>query len=367
MPSIRQRPNGQWRARYRDDEGKEHSKHFPRKRDGQDWLDEVATSRRTGTYVDPRTTATTLRTFYAQWAPRQVWATSTRRAMDLALNGCTFVDVPFGKLRRSHAEAWVKTMDATLAPTTIRTRFKNVQAALRAAVRDRELAIDPCAGVTLPRRRRAEHAMRVPSTGYVGATIIAADPWFRTFIALCAFAGLRSGEAAAVQVGDIDFLRRRLHVQRQAQWSTGLVSISPPKHGSERTVDLPDDLATMLAQHISEVGVRGDEGWLFGSTRWTPPAAHVMLHHWIALTDRLGLERYRVHDLRHFYASALIAAGCDVVTVQRAMGHANAATTLGTYSHLWPTAEDRTRAAAADLMRASLGAPADSLRTADAH
>jgi len=40
----------------------------------------------------------------------------------------------------------------------------------------------------------------------------------------------------------------------------------------------------------------------------------------------------------------------DVVTVQRALGHSSATTTLNTYSHLWPTAEDRTRAAAADLM-----------------
>jgi integrase len=59
----------------------------------------------------------------------------------------------------------------------------------------------------------------------------------------------------------------------------------------------------------------------------------------------------RLHDLRHFYASGLIAAGCDVVTVQRALGHASATTTLRTYAHLWPTAEDRTRAATADLMR----------------
>jgi integrase len=46
----------------------------------------------------------------------------------------------------------------------------------------------------------------------------------------------------------------------------------------------------------------------------------------------------------------LIAAGCDVVTVQRAMGHGSAATTLRTYAHLWPSAEDRTRQAAAGLM-----------------
>lgn len=363
MASITRRPNGSWRARYRDDDGREHARHFELKRDAQDWLDEVATSRRTGTWVDPRTATTTLRRFYAEWAPRQVWAPSTRRAMDLALDGCTFADVPFGKLRRSHAEAWVKTMDTTLAPTTIRTRFKNVQSALRAAVRDRELATDPCDGVTLPRRRRAEHAMRIPSPEYVGAAVRAAEPWFATFIALCAFAGLRSGEAAAVQAGDIAWTARKLHVRRQAQWSTGKVSLVPPKHGSERTVDLPNELVTMLSRHVGEVGVRGNEGWLFGSTQWTPPGAHVMLHHWNRLTDRLGLERHRVHDLRHFYASALIAAGCDVVTVQRAMGHANAATTLGTYSHLWPSAEDRTRAAAAELMRTSLGAPADHLRT----
>jgi integrase len=49
-----------------------------------------------------------------------------------------------------------------------------------------------------------------------------------------------------------------------------------------------------------------------------------------------------------------------VVTVQRAQGHASATTTLRTYAHLWPTAEDRIRAAA-DLMRsaASRGNSAD--------
>jgi integrase len=73
-----------------------------------------------------------------------------------------------------------------------------------------------------------------------------------------------------------------------------------------------------------------------------------------------GVSGVRLHDLRHFYASALIAAGCDVVTVQRALGHSSATTTLSTYSHLWPDAEDRTRAAAAAVMRTSCGLFADS-------
>ena len=76
-----------------------------------------------------------------------------------------------------------------------------------------------------------------------------------------------------------------------------------------------------------------------------------------------GLSGIRLHDLRHFYASGLIAAGCDVVTVQRALGHATATTTLNTYSHLWPTAEDRTRKAAEAIMRSAAADIADSVRT----
>ena len=68
-----------------------------------------------------------------------------------------------------------------------------------------------------------------------------------------------------------------------------------------------------------------------------------------------------LHHLRHYYASGLIAAGCDVVTVQRALGHTTASVTLNVYSHLWPTAEDRTRAAASTLAE-TLDA-ADSVRT----
>ena len=65
----------------------------------------------------------------------------------------------------------------------------------------------------------------------------------------------------------------------------------------------------------------------------------------------------------HFYASGLIANGCDVVTVQRALGHSNATTTLSTYSHLWPTAEERVSKAVSALMKSSVENLADSVRT----
>jgi integrase len=56
-------------------------------------------------------------------------------------------------------------------------------------------------------------------------------------------------------------------------------------------------------------------------------------------------EEFSFHDLRHYFASLLIASGADVKTVQARMRHASARTTLDTYSHLWPDADDSTRAA----------------------
>jgi integrase len=89
-------------------------------------------------------------------------------------------------------------------------------------------------------------------------------------------------------------------------------------------------------------------------------------YRWRMTRKAAGLESVNLHDLRHYFASGLIAAGCDVVTVQRALGHASATTTLNTYAHLWPKAEDRTWTAAADLMEAAAPAVGDQMGTKEA-
>ena len=106
-----------------------------------------------------------------------------------------------------------------------------------------------------------------------------AAPEFRAFVGLAAFAGLRLGEAAGVQVGDIDFLRRTLDVRRQVQGATRkTATITRPKYGSERTVPIPTHLVTLLAQHVETIGTQGEERWLFfrGSDRIKVKSAEVV-------------------------------------------------------------------------------------------
>ena len=278
--------------------------------------------------------------------------------MNLAARSVPFANLPLGRIRRSNVEQWVKAMVvADLAAGTIKTRFNNVRSVFRAAVRDRLIPHDPSEGVSIPRQRRREAAMRLPTHEQVGALMQAADPSFKAFIALAAFAGLRLGEAAAIQVGDIDFLRKKLTVARQVQRANqGSVELRPPKCGSERTVFLAPELVELLASHIACNGVEPEPtSWIFRGDGEDPPHQNTIGHRWRRTLKRAGVSGVRLHDLRHYFASGLIAAGCGVVTVQRALGHARATTTLDTYSHLWPSAEDRTRDAAASLMLESAG------------
>lgn len=77
MASLAKRPNGKWRARYRDAAGKQHARHFARKADAQRWLDEVTTSVVTGTYVDPGAGRALFRDYAEQWRHAQVHRPNT--------------------------------------------------------------------------------------------------------------------------------------------------------------------------------------------------------------------------------------------------------------------------------------------------
>ena len=345
-----------YRARYRDETGKEHARHFTRKVDAQSWIDQETAGLVRGDWIDPRHGKITFDEWFTDWSARQVWADGTLEAARQAASSVTFGAVPMRQILRSHVEAWVKQMSTTLAASTTKMRYNYVHMAFRAAVRDKIIREAPSDGVALPKAARAEVTMVIPTPEQVAAArVFCPDPTFVGFIGVCAYAGLRLGEAAGLQVGDVDFLRREINVRRQVQGQTrATAKVVPPKAGSARTVYVSDELVELLSIQASYAW--GDEGWLFGvgGLLNRNSAGHL----WRRTREAVGLEAFRLHDLRHFYASGLIADGCDVVTVQHALGHSMPTITLDTYSHLWPKAEDRTRTAAASLWRS-----ADCVRT----
>ncbi|WP_297725723.1 tyrosine-type recombinase/integrase [Mycobacterium sp.] len=132
--------------------------------------------------------------------------------------------------------------------------------------------------------------------------------------------------------------------------------------GSNQAIPIPRDLALLLSASVktypSEMMVTNG----LGTDRCAP---------WIierAIPDARdsidGLpEGFSFHDLRHYLASPLIASGADIKTVQARMRHTNARTTLDTYGHLWPDADESTRTAIGVVIAERMETTADRLRT----
>lgn len=354
MASIAKRKNGKWLARYRDEAGKEFSRQFDRKIDGQRWLDEVTTSIVTGTYVDPRAGRTTFQEYATDWLAMQPRRPSTLIRYEQALRRNIYPrigDRPLASVRPSHIQALAAELTNRLSPSSARFNVVVASSIFKAAVMDRRLPINPCVGIKLP--EVVKEQIEIITTAQVMEIQMAAPPEWQAIVTLGAGAGLRQGEALGVTQDRINFLKRQLRIDRQAMNLPGeSAHLAPVKtKASNRTVPLPQVVVDGLAAHLAEFPT---EGLIF------PLASRQAFGRmWRGTVKRAGLPGLGFHALRHYYASLLIRHGESVKTVQARLGHASAAETLDTYSHLWPDSDDRTRAAVDDV----LGAAADQLRT----
>lgn len=365
MASIAKRPDGRWRARYRDAAGKERAKHFDRKVDAQRWLDEVTTSMVTGQYVDPKAGRVTFRTFAEEWRKSQVHRPSTVANVETQLRlhaYPTFGETPIASIRPSQIQAWVKGL--TIAPATVAVAHAAVSSIFKAAVRDRVIPSNPCEGTKLPEVHRA--AVVPLRTDQVERLRAAMPERFRAMVILAAGTGMRPSEVTGLTVDRLHMLRREVVVDRQLVTLVGQApGFGPPKtRSSYRTIPLPQVVVDVLAAHLAAYPP-GEHGLVFAlepsvGELGAPITRRDLSRIWRPAADKVGIESGTgMHVLRHYYASLLIRHGESVKTVQARLGHATAAETLDTYAHLWPDSDDRTR----EAVDAVLGAPADSPRT----
>ncbi len=372
MSSVSKRPNGKWRARYRDESGKEHARHFDRKLDAKRWLDEVTASVVTGQYIDPKAGKITLKQYAEAWRQQQVQHRPTTRAYietnlrrhvypylgDRTLVSITPQDIRIWLTRLSIGDLSADPKVRPIAASTISTIHGVLSGIFRCAIRDRRVALNPCEATRLPKPKRT--LIMPPSTETVDKLINAAPQPYRAMVVLGAGSGMRNGEILGLTRDRIDFLRRTVTVDRQLVSVSGQEPfLAPPKTtASVRVIPLPQVVVDALSVHVSDFGI-GEQDYMF--TFNAKPISRSGFGHSIWRPLVLGAETpgLRFHDLRHFYASLLIRYGESIKTVQARLGHANASETLDTYSHLWPDADDRTR----EAVEQALGLRADQLRT----
>jgi integrase len=307
-----------------------------------------------GDYVDPREGRVTLRAYAASWRQTLVARPATLSIVDNALDRHILPglgDRAVSSLRRSDVQGLVKGVSEVLAPRSTRNIYDTLSRVMAAAVHDRVVAHSPCVKIALP---PVEDAEVVPPSAVTVAALAGAVPGrYRALVVLLAGSGLRIGEALGLEVGDVDFLRRVVRVERQRRQDGTLGPTKTAK--STRAVPLGQVVVDELARHLA---AHPSDGPLFADELGRPLTYRTWKRVWRVATTEAGVD-VDTHDLRHFTASALISGGASVKQVQTVLGHSSAAITLRVYAHLWPGDDDRTRS----VMDNALARLADQVRT----
>ena len=197
------------------------------------------------------------------------------------------------------------------APATIARKLSAVRAFLRftlgpARVPDRSLA--PRRGLRLPDAPKASEIEALLDAVQGDEPLALRN---RALLELCYSAGLRSAEAVALDLADVDFDREALHVRG--------------KGGKERIVPLGEEASHVLARYLTggrPALARGANDAVFLSVRGRR-------------LDTSTLRRLvpHPHRLRHSFATHLLEGGADLRTIQELLGHSSLSTTQ-VYSHV---------------------------------
>lgn len=353
--SLKKTARGRWQATIRGADRREHARTFDTKAQADGWLHEQLAAKNRGQWIDPSAGQETFTEYAERWRANQVHRPSTQQQVESYLRLHVYPRIghrPLASFRNSDIQSFVKALAAgdanhkPLAASTVELLYTWVSTIFTAAVRDRVIAFSPCVKV---RRPTIERPPVVPlPVETVKALIDAVPERYRALIVLGAGTGVRISEALALTNDRIDWLRKSMRVDRQlAGIESGHPVFGPlkDKQNKPRSIPLPESVVDALSAHVAQFGL-GPEGLIFTNPNGTPLRRNRVADMWRAAAEPLGIptgDGY--HQLRHFYASALIRAGESVKVVQERLGHASAAMTLDIYSGLFPTDQERTRKA----------------------
>jgi integrase len=332
-----------WLAIWEGSNGREDTKAFARQVDATRYATAMEADALRGIrYADPRRGAITVREFAEKnYLPSQLhlrvnsadtYASHLRTHIYPALG-----DRRIGTITRSDVQSFVTAVSAKLAPTTTETVYAVLRALMQAALdHDPQIIFaSPCTKIRLPKIERT--TIEPLAATAIVALHDAITPRYRVMVILGAGLGLREGEAFGLTAPRVDFLRRRIQVIEQAQRGQ-LAPLKAP--ASRRTLPADDWVLNGISAHLQRYG-RGPNDVIVTNAIGRIVKRSSFGACWRQAVKRAGLPAgTRFHDLRHFYASALIAANLNPKVIQVRLGHASITETMDTYGHLFPDAED---------------------------
>lgn len=214
--------------------------------------------------------------------------------------------------------AQMELLETDLKPVTVRDRMKVLRTLLRWAA-DREL----CDPIQFPKIVSATYEQFVPPTvSEIAAIYKMGSPMVQRVVLIGSQCGVRVGpsELFRLKWQDVDFDASVLKVH----------GAKKNKNALWRDVPIRGALLPLMCQWYNE---DNGEGYIIHNDKGE--AVNSIQHHWKAALDAAGItRRIRPYDLRHSFATESIAAGADIGTIAKIMGHANANMILSHYQYV---------------------------------
>jgi integrase len=258
------------------------------------------------------------------------------------------------KIKPADLDRWYAQLAAGSAPTSrkpmraqsVRNVHNLLSGMFSTAVRWGWLPVSPVANTRPP--RGASMSFEAPEPEDVARALAAAeamDPELHAFLRFSAAVGTRRSETSALQWRDLDLDAGEVTIRRALahddQDPTVIVVKDTKTHATARLALDPETVAvlrSLRARNIENALACGialaEDAFVFsprpdGSETWS---IDHFSRQWIRLRARLGLERVRLHDFRHFHGTELAAAGVPMTTVRDRLRHSNLRTT-SIYAH----------------------------------
>lgn len=323
--------------------------------------------------VDDHTMAlpskTTVSDFLASWLDSKIDVTpaslaSYRWRMKTVTD--SFGSTKISALTQSRVQQLVNDMVAQeYSPRAVAYTITVLKLALKRAVKDRLIAVNPAADITLPRRKkRAPSILTVQQVNALLSTT--KDNRMNVLWRLLLTSGLRPQEALALRWADVDLEQHWLRVSRKLENNgKGQYQISEEtKTGNGRQIGLPESTIDALRAHkikqnsdILSAGAQYErQGLIFAGPRgeFLPPP--VVNKRWKTALKQAGLPtEIRLYDTRHTHLTSLLANGADIAWVASRAGHADVKMTIDHYAHVMPEVHRKMGELTEKIMREAQG------------
>jgi len=245
------------------------------------------------------------------------------------LNDLRSQGVPFEMeaIHPPHLRAFVANMSARgLKPATICRRFNAIRSFWNYLVDSEYTERNPCRRVSTPKKEQCLPVYLSPEE--VRLLLAAAEHNHyaelafrdRAILATFVYTGIRRGELLSLNLDDVN-LQERLLIVRKG------------KGMKERAIPIVDPLAEALSDYL-EVRPRARHDRLFSTRDKRPLGRTGLTALFRKALKNSGIERkgVTIHKLRHTFATMLLQAGCDLITIQKLLGH-NSLETTSMYLH----------------------------------